>query len=73
MNDLNIPSIPDDFDPFGFQCDHCQRKHIFTEDEIEKTKQKIPNTDNDYFILCQSCQKGHMQPPSLVIMSGLYQ
>ena len=63
----DIPDIPDDFDPFVFECDICGKTHLFTEEEIEEKKTKIPGTDDDYWILCQFCKKGHMQPPQLVM------
>lgn len=56
----------DEFNPFKFVCDNCKHEHIFTEDEIEKTKQKRFNTQDEYFILCQKCKKWEMQPPIMV-------
>lgn len=59
--------LPPNFDPFKFQCDHCDYQYVFTMEEIESTKQKTPNTDNDYHILCKKCSTGHMQPPTVVV------
>jgi hypothetical protein len=63
----------DDFDPFQFVCDFCSTSKIFTEPEIERIKQKTPGTVNNYFILCQSCKKGHMQPPTFIASSGFFE
>lgn len=70
---MNIYSIIDDIDPFKFCCDHCGKTKLFTEPEIEKVKQKTPNTKNDYFILCQFCKKGIMQPPVFISSGGIFE
>lgn len=70
---MNIRSFSDDIDPFEFCCDLCSKTKLFNEPEIEKIKQKKPGTKNDYFILCQSCKKGHMQPPVFVSTYGEFQ
>ena len=70
---MNIHSISDDIDPFEFCCDHCGNTKLFTETEIEKIKQKTPNTENDYFILCHFCKFGHMLPPVFVSTDGIFQ
>jgi len=57
----------EDFDPFEFKCDYCGKSHVFSEKKIEKVKKKVPGTKNDYYILCQFCQKGHMRPPEIIM------
>jgi len=64
----NNPDPFADFDPFEFTCNYCGKKHVFTEEEIEKVKQKVSGTDNEYYILCKMCKTGHMQPPELVLI-----
>jgi hypothetical protein len=41
---MNAPSFDkfEDFDPFKFKCNNCDKSQIFTEEEIDKIKQKIP-------------------------------
>ena len=55
-----------DVDPFQFSCDNCGASKLFTESEIEDVKQKTPGSDDDFFILCLDCRKGHMTPPSFI-------
>ncbi len=70
---MHIHYITDNIDPFEFCCDHCGKTKLFTEPEIEKIKQKTPGTENDYFILCQFCKNGHMQPPTFISTGGIFE
>jgi hypothetical protein len=41
---MNISNFDNskDYDPFRFKCNNCDKSQIFTEEEIEKIKQKTP-------------------------------
>ena len=68
MNNDNF----DDFDPFKFKCNYCYKTIVFTEQKIEKIKQKTPWTDDEYFILCEFCKKWHMETPTFIMTSGVF-
>ena len=54
----------DDFDPFEFKCNNCSKKQVFTMQKIEEIKQINPLNNDECFILCESCKKWHMEPPT---------
>lgn len=70
-----MPSRSDlinNYELFVFTCDSCGQEEDFTEEKIEKVKQKTPNTENDYYILCSNCKKGHMQQPGMIFSEDLF-
>ena len=71
-----VNEVPDDFDPFRWWCDSCGKEHVYSEEEIEKTKKPYSDPQNhpyDFYVSCPFCTKGVMGPPDLVFFGGAFE
>jgi hypothetical protein len=56
-------NIPEDFDPYLWKCDSCEKERKYTQEEINTTHKPWPdpqNHDRDYYLTCPFCATGSL-------------